>query len=90
VDVAEEAEDMAAEEKVINTRGAPTRGAKKTTHAKWTKLPQTTVKRQRPPMRLYLIKVTTLTLVTEPHKVAAEGQELLLAEVPTGVDNDKK
>ena len=50
VDVAEESEDMASEEIVMNTR------AKKTTRAKWTKLPPMvmamTMKTQRTRLRL--------------------------------------
>ncbi len=38
-------------------------------------------------MRLCLIQVTTPTPITEPHRDAAEGLDLALAEAPTGVDN---
>ena len=92
VDEAVEAEDMAAEDMVMNTRGAPKGEAKETTHAKWTRLPQMAMtrqrtQRQRTRARLCLIKVTTLTPITEPHRDSAVGQDLLLAEAPTGVDN---
>ena len=87
VDVAVAAEDMAAEEMVMNTKGAPKGEAKKTTRARWTKLPQMAMATKRTRMRLCLIKVTTPTPITEPHRDAAEGLDLALAEAPTGVDN---
>ena len=87
VDVAVEAEDMAAEEMVMNTKGVPKGEAKKMTRARWTKLPQMAMATKRTRMRLCLIKVTTPTPITEPHRDAAEGLDLALAEAPTGVDN---